>query len=255
MPPEVFAVFFGHEHYIEPGRTAGHGRGLAVRRLTSRRGRSAALPSGSVRRRGRSAAGRSVADDRRSPPACSSSARAAARPDSHHPVELVELQQPHPHRRRARRPRRPGRGRPSTPRRCRSSSCASGCRPGPGTRGRPGRARPSPPDPMVTATTGPSSRSTSRSVGRLSSTPPSTSSRPSSCGERREEHGQAARRQGGVDEAAAPVHLPGAAHQVDADDRAAGAAAPRARCRRRSARSSAGPHPVARGPASRPERR
>jgi hypothetical protein len=23
MPPEAFAVFFGHEHYIEPGRTPG----------------------------------------------------------------------------------------------------------------------------------------------------------------------------------------------------------------------------------------
>ena len=23
MPPEVFAVFFGHEHYIEPGRPPG----------------------------------------------------------------------------------------------------------------------------------------------------------------------------------------------------------------------------------------
>ena len=23
MPPEVFSVFFGHEHYIEPGRTPG----------------------------------------------------------------------------------------------------------------------------------------------------------------------------------------------------------------------------------------
>ena len=62
-------------------------------------------------------------------------------------------------------------------------------------------AAPPPPIAMFTATTGPSSRSVSRSTGRLSSTPPSTSSRPSSSGDRREQHGQPDRGQRRVDQA------------------------------------------------------
>ena len=81
-------------------------------------------------------------------------------------------------------PRRPGPGPPRRRHHCRSSWSAAASRPSAGTRRRPVRARfpppPAPPIEMFTATTGPSSRSVRRSTGRLSRTPPSMSSRPSS---------------------------------------------------------------------------
>ena len=69
---------------------------------------------------------------------------------------------------------------------------------------------------MLTAITGPSLRSVSRSTGRLSRTPPSTSSRwPSAIGGK--STGRRTEASVAVDQAAAPVHLPGAGHQVGAD--------------------------------------
>ena len=210
MPPEMFAAFFAHEHYIEPGRPPGMVDGLAVRRLSRAQhlGRPRSTARMPVVGHRPQVAGRLLQQGPR---------RRAAR--LHHPVELVELQQPHPHRRRADDPGAAGAGGVA------GSPAADHHRAHqrvgqPGHPGAPGPARPlaarrrwSPPR------RGPRrARRAGRWAGcRAPRRRRAAVRRPGRAGAK--STGSRERREGRVDQPAAAVHLPGAADQVDADHR------------------------------------